>query len=387
MLDLVIMGNGTLESGMDFCNLNNVALSDVPLVGRTYYVPESNFTNIGVLNYQSKNGVVIGTLNAAPPCYAPIVGTISGPTSVYVGETITMINTTPGGIWGSSDTSIFSINVFGVVTGVGAGSADVNYTVIADCGIGTTVNFTINVIAVSGCRVVLAPYLNAVYNGGTATPAVIGRYDYKLVAETTFVNSYPLLHEYLIDAVNGGANYFKYEYIGQILASLPPSIFVTPPATMSSREVDIPNIPYSMADYLVIWNAGHTINSVTFKDIMGNKAICAPVIIMQSTEADIYNYWIGDLTVEFISTDGEYATLLLVRSSMGASSGIIQNMVWLYDAIGGTPDPLDPTNPDLTYIRLRAGKYHFGVEVTYTLSVIPLTYPSKSIFSIAVEVY
>ena len=387
MMDLVITGNGTLESGMDFCNLNNVALSDVPIVGRTYNVPNSNYTNKGALNYQSKNGIIIGTLNAAPPCYAPIVAPILGPRIVYVGETITMVDTTYGGFWSSSDSSIFTINALGVVTGVGAGSADVSYTVFVDCGLSTTVNYTINVIAVSGCRVVLAPYLNAVYNAGTVTPALLGRYDYKLVPGSSFVNIYPLLHEYLMDPLNGGANYFKYEHISQIFASLPPSIYTTPPTTMTSRETDIPNIPYSLADFLVIWNAGHTINSVTFKDIRGNIGICAPVIIMQGTEADIYKYWIRDINVEFISSDGEYATLLLVRNSTGASSGIRQDMVWLYDAVGGMPDPLDPTNPDLTVVRLRAGKYHFGVEVTYTLSVIPFTYPSKSIFSIAVEVY
>ncbi len=387
MMDLVLTGNGTLESGTDFCTLNKVAISDVPVVGRTYYVPNSQYNNNGVLNYQSKNGIVIGTLNAAPPCYAPIVAPISGPTNVYVGETITMIDSTPGGIWNSSDSSIFNVNALGVVTGVGAGSADVTYTVFVDCGLSTTVSFTINVVAISGCRVVLAPYMNAVYNGGTVSPDILGRYDYQLVAESTFVNTSPLLHEYLIDPINGGANYFKYEHISQMFASLPPFIYPTPPAIMTSREVDIPNIPYSLADFLVIWNAGHTINSVTFKDITGNKAICAPVIIFQATEAAIHNYWIGDITVEFISSDGEYATLLLVRSSTGASSGISQNMEWLYDAIGGTPDPLDPTNPDLTMVRLRAGKYHFGVEVTYILSVVPFTYPSKSIFSIAVEVY
>ncbi len=387
MMDLILTGNGTIESGMDFCRINNVALGEVPVVGRTYYVPDSNSTNNGVLNYQSKNGIIIGTLNTAPPCYAPIVAPITGPSSVYVGETITLIDTTPGGIWSSSDTSIFTINAFGVVTGVGAGSADVSYTVFVDCGLSTTVVFTLTVNAISGCRVVLAPYLNAVYNGGTVTPAVLGRYDYKLVGGVSFVNTYALLHEYLNDPLSGGANYFKYEHFSQIIASLPPAIYHTPPTSMTSREVAIPNIPYSLADYLVIWNAGHTIDTVTYKDIRGNKAICAPVVIMEGTEAAIHSFWIGDLTAEFISSDGEYATILLVRSSTGASSGISQSMRWLYDAIGGTPDPSDPTNPDLTVVRLRAGKYHFGVEVTYELSSISFRYPSKSIFSIAVEVY
>ncbi len=65
-------------------------------------------------------------------------GTISGASTVCVGATTTFTNTTTGGTWSSSNTSIATINSSGVITGVTAGTATITYTVTSGCGSATT---------------------------------------------------------------------------------------------------------------------------------------------------------------------------------------------------------------------------------------------------------
>lgn len=59
---------------------------------------------------------------------APVVGAISGPTTVGTGLTITLSDSTPGGTW-SSSSSHASVSPTGVVTGVSAGSLFISYSV------------------------------------------------------------------------------------------------------------------------------------------------------------------------------------------------------------------------------------------------------------------
>ncbi len=68
---------------------------------------------------------------------APAAGTISGPTTVCTGSSITLTDATSGGVWTSSNTAIATISAIGVVTGVAAGSASISYTVSNSCGTAT----------------------------------------------------------------------------------------------------------------------------------------------------------------------------------------------------------------------------------------------------------
>ncbi len=58
---------------------------------------------------------------------------ITGTTSVCVGSTTTLANTTPGGTWSSSDTAVATINSSGVVTGVAQGTSEIRYTLGTGC--------------------------------------------------------------------------------------------------------------------------------------------------------------------------------------------------------------------------------------------------------------
>ena len=56
-------------------------------------------------------------------------GTISGPTSVCFGGTLTLSETVSGGTWSSSDASIASVDASGVVYGIAPGAATISYSV------------------------------------------------------------------------------------------------------------------------------------------------------------------------------------------------------------------------------------------------------------------
>lgn len=63
----------------------------------------------------------------------PVVNVTTGPTTVCVGADITLANTTPGGVWGTSAFARATVTA-GVVTGVSAGSVIISYSVTNSCG-------------------------------------------------------------------------------------------------------------------------------------------------------------------------------------------------------------------------------------------------------------
>jgi hypothetical protein len=65
---------------------------------------------------------------------APSAGTITGPSSVCVGSSITLADGTPGGVWSSTAPGIASVSGSGLVFGAGAGTATISYTVTNTCG-------------------------------------------------------------------------------------------------------------------------------------------------------------------------------------------------------------------------------------------------------------
>ncbi|MCX6210058.1 MAG: hypothetical protein NTZ59_11345, partial [Bacteroidetes bacterium] len=120
--------------------------------------------NSGESNYG--NGCV--DFNAAPPnpisyslssasCYTqtcatinplPTVAAITGTTSVCMGSTTTLSNTTNGGVWSSIVTGVATINSSGVVTPVSAGTTTVKYVVTngSGCKDSVSTTFTVNAL-------------------------------------------------------------------------------------------------------------------------------------------------------------------------------------------------------------------------------------------------
>lgn len=104
-------------------------------------------------------GVSAGTVNMTytlpTGCYTttsitvlplPVVGTISGATSLCVAATITLSSTVTGGTWSSSSTTLASVSTSGVVYGISAGVDTIIYSVSNSCGTARA-TYVINVLA------------------------------------------------------------------------------------------------------------------------------------------------------------------------------------------------------------------------------------------------
>jgi gliding motility-associated-like protein len=100
---------------------------------------------------------VRGVVNALPT-----VAATSGTSTVCIGSTTTLANTTAGGVWSSSNTSIATVSASGVVTGIAAGDATISYMVTNASGCANTLTKTITVNAL--------PTVAAI--SGTATACV-----------------------------------------------------------------------------------------------------------------------------------------------------------------------------------------------------------------------
>lgn len=84
------------------------------------------------------------TVNAVPSA-------ISGSSTITIGSSTTLSNTVPGGTWTSSDPAIVSIDsTTGVANGIGAGSANVTYSLSSGCFVTKGISVTTCSVAISG---------------------------------------------------------------------------------------------------------------------------------------------------------------------------------------------------------------------------------------------
>jgi hypothetical protein len=136
---------GTITGASSVCVASTITLSNIAL-GGVWSLSNSNATIstsgdvTGVTggpvtaSYTVTNscGVATSTLPLTINSL-PFAGTISGPTSVCEGATITLTDAAPGGVWSISNPSA-TIATDGVVTGVVAGLDTVSYSVTNVCG-------------------------------------------------------------------------------------------------------------------------------------------------------------------------------------------------------------------------------------------------------------
>ncbi len=147
--------------------LNEIVAAAVPPITGTFNVCVGSTTNLtdattggtwtsgatGVATVVSTTGVVTGvTAGTATITYTtgagavtqvitvnpiPAAGTISGATTVCQGATIPLSDAATGGTWSSGSPTVASVSASGVVSGVGAGTAIISYTVTNPCGTAT----------------------------------------------------------------------------------------------------------------------------------------------------------------------------------------------------------------------------------------------------------
>ena len=94
--------------------------------GSLTYTPAPGYSGIDSFKIQAVAGIstaimrVLVTVNATP---APITGI----SCVVLGQTSTLSDATPLGVWSSANTSVATVTSSGVVSGVSAGTATINY--------------------------------------------------------------------------------------------------------------------------------------------------------------------------------------------------------------------------------------------------------------------
>ncbi|WP_370516466.1 gliding motility-associated C-terminal domain-containing protein [Flavobacterium sp. 9R] len=134
------------------------------VTGSDYTATETGSYTVETLN---PLGCVSGFSNAVLVTINPnrIVDSITGFNSVCANSSITLSNTTSGGVWTSSNTGIATIDVLGVVRGVSAGTVTISYSATNTSGCVTSVTKTVTVtaqpiqptISVSGTTSVCVP--------------------------------------------------------------------------------------------------------------------------------------------------------------------------------------------------------------------------------------
>ena len=156
---------GTILGSSSVCTGLTITLTD-GVTGGTWTASNGNATvsTSGVVTGVSAGTTTI-TYTVATPCgtvfttkdisitTSATAGTISGPLAVCFGSSTNLSSSVTGGTWVSGNPSVASIGFSsGTVTGAGAGTANITYTIVSGCGTAsTTATVTVNALpAASG---------------------------------------------------------------------------------------------------------------------------------------------------------------------------------------------------------------------------------------------
>lgn len=123
---------------------SNAAVASVSATGTVTGLTAGSAT----INYTVTNasGCVTTTSMLVNVNAVPVNIPIGGPNTVCVGATITNF-ATPGGVWASSNVSVATVAQNGIITGVGAGTATISYTITNAAGCSNTVTKVVTVNA------------------------------------------------------------------------------------------------------------------------------------------------------------------------------------------------------------------------------------------------
>ncbi|WP_293890079.1 PKD-like domain-containing protein [Flavobacterium sp.] len=110
----------------------------------TATLPVSATTGTITVNSPSGTGTSASNFTVNP---LPVLNPITGTTSVCIGSTTTLSNSTSGGSWNSASTGVATINSSGVVSTVSAGTSIITYSYTNGNGCTSSVNTTVTVNA------------------------------------------------------------------------------------------------------------------------------------------------------------------------------------------------------------------------------------------------
>ena len=168
----IIPSVAAISGATSVCTATTIALTDitpggvwsssdsaVAAIDPVFGVVVGGTSGIVTLSYSVSNTCGTTTVTYVDTVNSlPVAGAISGSTSICMGSSTVLSDTTAGGTWSTSDGTIASVDATGTVTGVATGTATISYTLFDVCG-ATTVTSTVTVNSL--------PVVDAIVGAGT----------------------------------------------------------------------------------------------------------------------------------------------------------------------------------------------------------------------------
>jgi uncharacterized protein YjdB len=121
---------------------NNTGIASVGTDGTLTGVSGGNATITYATYGAGCNATAVVTVNATTP--------VNGSHPICVGANLTLTDATSGGAWSSDNSAVGTVSTGGVVTGIGAGTADITYTTAAGCTSSTVITVNNTPTAITG---------------------------------------------------------------------------------------------------------------------------------------------------------------------------------------------------------------------------------------------
>jgi len=156
-----------ISGSLGVCIGSNTSLSDIASGGiwtssNTTIAPVGESTGIvsgitlgtAIITYELLS---TGCLRTAPVTVNPVPAAISGITNVCSGSTITLSDTSPFGVWSSSNTLVATAgSITGIISGIDSGYTTITYTLGTGCYATDLIRGNLSPLAITGDTVVCA---------------------------------------------------------------------------------------------------------------------------------------------------------------------------------------------------------------------------------------
>ena len=385
MLNVVLEATGTLDGALDFCVANDVSITDNPVPGTVYTVPDGIATDAAVLKYFKDNNIVPGNANLGI-CGLP---TIEAGSASYDQLTV-VVSAGSGAValqW--AKTSSLDSEPSGTITDVAASTTEITVTGLnsltgykiwlrTKCwgNFSARVNVTMETTAppaLLDATVILYP-MQKVQVGYSAPNyyAFLQKKNAQFIATKGLQSLFLTTNKmYLID---------KAFYISSGTGS---SSYISSPLTSMTTGGAIyykSAIPSPGEERMYWCEPLEPILTHTYKDIDDNEAVIMPVVFVNDAY-DTAEILYPEITVTVLEQTETDVTVRLTRShaAVGWSNVNLKEMQWVDDAISGMADPDDPLNPDKIIMVLSAGVTKVGVVGAYETDDTLVLYPSSKI--------
>ena len=277
--------------------------------------------------WSSQSAAVVVTVGVYP-----IVNATTGPTSVCVGSSITVANTTVTPIGGTavwtSTAGRASVNSAGLVTGTSAGAANIRYTVSSAEGCATAANYavTVNALPAVPSMAYASGYSNPTGPGGYCANRIFGITGSPSggVFSSTGVISISVVPPPVCVVTTGavaGAGTLKYTYTNAngcsnsrtvnipVVICVPRGVVVSN-NTIANDFIIYPNPAKSMISLNIKYLVGA--GSVIITNVLGQKVKTQPLSLGINT-IDVSNLSKGMYLVSVVTSEGKKTEKLVVE--------------------------------------------------------------------------